>query len=182
MPECSYSKEMAAKLTTSFPVNICYQDYTRIPKTLHKGLEPNQILENLTLMGGIQGVRYWDIIKERYIPIFRECEYDPSSGNFSIKDKNFGKLHCSTQSFSSDKNCSMQATLRRPLANPLFWEIKKNEFTIFVMTNDSEDYLELYILIQSSYKIRFLRSRIENAFAARINGMQDWFFRMYCGR
>lgn len=182
MPDCPYSREMAAKLKSAFPVNTCYQDYTRIPKALHNGMEASQILQNLSLMGGIQGVRYWDIVKKRYIPIFKECEYNPYSGDFSIKDKNFGKLHCRTESFSSPQNCSMQATLKKPLANPLFWEIKKNEFTIFVMTNENEDFLELYILIQTSYKINLFRSRVENAFAARINGMQDWFFRMYCGR
>ena len=119
--------------------------------------------------------------KQEYLPKYvfdwRNVE-DPRTG---IKYwKNFGKIYCTSKSYISEKNCSINATLCKPLLNPLFREIKKGEFTIYVMTNDTEEALELYILIQSSYKIGFLfKSRIENAFKVRINGMQDWFVRMY---
>lgn len=187
MPVCELSKIILEDLNTGFfmekkfPVNICYQDYTKIPKELNNGYSPEKILQNLSMMVG--EVRYFDIPKQKYVPIFRDCEYDSKSGALYIKDKNFGRMYCSSKSWCFKKSdCAILATLNRPLANPLFWEIKKNEFNIFVFTNECDDFLELYILIQSSFKMnKLLRARIENAFAARINGMQDWFVRMYCG-
>ena len=178
MPDFENKKIFLAKTEALFPVNTCYQDYTRIPKELHNGMECKEILKNLSLMGG--GVRYYDTVRKRYVPIFKECRFTPEKNELYIKDKNFGKMYCSTDITTDSQKCSMNATLCKPLANPMFWEIRKNEFTIFVLTNDTPEFLELYIVIKTSYKIGFLfRSRIENAFQARINGMQDWFVRMY---
>mgnify|MGYP007069841584 CR=1 FL=1 len=178
LPACDYASMQKKILSSGFKVNTCFQDYTRIPKENLNGMESKDILYNLSLMAG--AVRYYDKAKNRYVPIFKECEYLPQTGDLYIKDKNFGKIYCTSKSYISEKNCSINATLCKPLLNPLFREIKKGEFTIYVMTNDTEEALELYILIQSSYKIGFLfKSRIENAFKVRINGMQDWFVRMY---
>jgi len=180
MPDCDFARQFSDSLGSDFTVNTCYQDYSVIPKTEAKGKTPSEIMHHLELMGG--EVRYFDIPKQKYIPIFRECDFNEKKNQLCIRDKNFGRMYCLIELYEEGKNCAVKATLCRPLANPLFWEIKKNEFNIFVMTNETEENLELYILIQSSYKMNWLlKSRIENAFAARINGMQDWFVRMYLG-
>lgn len=170
---------------SDFPVNTSFEVRYKIPKSMNKGLRPEKILGQLDLMS--YEVCYFDVPKNRYVPIFYECKFNEKNETFVIRDKNFGRMFCRTKTYISRENgnnCGVMATLSRPLANPLFFEIKKNEFNIFVMTCDSESDLEedldVYMLIQTSYKInKLFRAHIENAFNARIIGMMNWFVRMY---
>lgn len=177
MPDCIASNYLK-KYLEKIPVHTCYEGYCLIPKSECKK-KSIDVINELSSMGGYDGVRYFDVIKKDYVPIFRECIFDEKNNQLYIKDKNFGKMYCTTRNYyQNQNNCAMIATLCRPLANPLFWEIKKNEFIIYVLSNETEDNIELYILIETSYKINWLfRAHIENAFNARIHGIQDWFVR-----
>lgn len=190
LPESQYSEIFVRKLQGIFNVNYCYQAITEIPKSEVKGYDCGQILKMLDNMGGLDkkcyGVSYIDGNTGERKPLFKKSKYDKKTGELYIKDKAAGGLYFDLnidKKISSNTIYSVMAVVSRTPSNIFVRDIKKGEAAIFVLMQEEETNVKLYVLIQSSYsplKHWLLTSAIESAISGRVIGLQDWFYRMLC--
>ena len=188
LPESPYSSVFTNRLKGIFQVNYSYQAVAEIPKSEIKGYDCGQILKMLDQMGGLDkkcnGVSYIDANTGELKPIFKKSRYDNKTGELYIKDKAAGGLYfdLSIDKFVSTNTIySVMAVVSRTPSNIFVRDIKKNEAAIFVLMQEEEESVKLYVLIQSKFsplKHWLLTSAIESAITGRVIGLQDWFYRM----
>jgi hypothetical protein len=188
LPDDEISKQYPHKLEKLFSVNYCFQSVMKIPRADASGYSCSQILQKLDQMGGLDkecyGVSYVDAEGKRKA-LFRKSILDNENHELYIKDKTAGGLNFdfNVDKFYDGNVFAVTALLNKNPANILLREIKKNEAAIFVLMQENNEEINLYVLIQCSYsplKHKFLKRIVENAVMARVFEVQNWFYRMLC--
>lgn len=192
IPESIYSEAFVTKLKTIFDVKYSYQSVTEIPKSDLQGYDCEQILTMLDQMGGLDkecfGVSYIDGYTGERKALFRKSRYDTKTGELYIKDKAAGGLYFNldiNHFTSSESVYAVTAIVSRTPSNIFVRDIKKGEAAIFVLMQENEESVKLYVLIQSSFsplKHWLLTSAIESAISGRVIELQNWFYRMLAGK
>lgn len=187
MPDNELSEKYKRELKNAFVSNYSYQAVMSIPRSEIKGYSADEILQKLDQMGGIDkecyGVSYIDANNGKRKPVFKKAYLYNDGRNLLIKDKTAGVINFD---FSQEKYGSLSSAKCIVCKNPdniLLREIKKNEAGIFVLIDEKEDKIQLYVLIQCSYspkKYKFLTKIVEKAIAARVMELENWFYRMLC--
>lgn len=189
LPDNQISKNYAQRLEKLFTVNYSFQSILEIPRSEAKGYNCSQILKKLDQMGGLDkecfGVSYTDGESGKLKPMFKKSILNEDEHELYIKDKTAGGLNfdfCVDQYFE-ENTFAVTALLNKNPSNVLLREIKKNEAAIFVLMQETEASINLYVLIQCTYsplKYKFLKKIVENAVMARVFEVQNWFSRMLC--
>lgn len=179
----------------SFPVNYSVQSVLSIPKSEAKGFSCDQILSKLDQMGGLEkdcnGVSYIDENTKERKALFKKSEYTVSQdnknkGELYVKDKAAGGLYFDVSMNKYVDNATyyiVYGILNRSPTNFFVRGIKKDEASIFVLMQESEENINVYAVIQSSYSPanhRFLKSFVETSVAVRVTEIENWFYRMLC--
>ena len=189
-PECPYKVSYIKRLTSRYSVSYTFQSIMEIPKSEVKGYSCKEILGHLDQMGGLDkecyGVSYIDANTGVRKPVFKKSRFDDSISELYVKDKAAGSLYFDVDIDwynNTDSTYIVNAILNKTPSNIFVREIKKNEATIFVLMNETESAVQLYVLAQSHFspkKHKIVTSIIEAAVSGRVQAIQEWFYRMLC--
>ena len=189
MPKDEQSAFYSKKLKNLFPVNYCFQSVLKIPRENANGYSCSQILQKLDQMGGLDkecyGVSYIDGNTGVRKAMFKKSLLDKENHELYIKDKTAGGLNFDfkVDEYFGGNVFAVTAVLNKNPSNVLLREIKKNEAAIFVLMQENQNEINLYVLIQCTYspfKYKILKRIVENAVMARVFEVQNWFYRMLC--
>ena len=188
-PDAACKDEYIKKLGESYDVRYCVQSVFTIEKNLAKGYTCEEILSKLDQMGGVDkecfGVSYVDANKIRR-PIFKVVHHDTEKNELYIKDKAAGGLNTDISIKTYEDNGKVyivNAVVNKKPDNIFVRGIKKDEAEVFVLMKEDDEFISVYALIQCSYsplEHKFLKSKVEKAVSARVNELQNWFYRMLC--
>ena len=195
-PENKFKDYYIKNQLNSFPVNYSVQSVLSIPKADAKGFSCDQILSKLDQMGGLEkdcyGVSYIDPNTNERKALFKKSEYsvnenNQNKGQLYVKDKAAGGLNfdVSINKFDDKETYYVvYGLLNKSPTNFFVRGIKKDEASIFVLMQESDNDINVYAVVQSSYSPanhRFLKSFVENSVAIRVVEIENWFYRMLCG-
>ena len=190
-PDASFKNSYIHKLSSNYDIHYCVQSKIKFPKNEAKGYTCEQILKKLDQMGGVDkecfGVSYIDAKSGERKPIFKKAKYDVQNRTLYIKDKAAGGLNFDVDINSLKNNGNtyiVNAVINKKPDNVFVRGLKKGEAEIFVLMQEEVSSVTVYALIQCSYSPldhKFLKSYVESAVTARVNELQNWFYRMLCG-